>query len=98
MGETMRVSHEGLLELADQCVSAAGILNGSAGVPALGPSFMATAAAVSSGHDVVVAAAAALSDRATDTGLNLRTSARRYATSDGGSAEQIAAAGRSIGA
>ena len=92
----MRVSGEGLHELADQCVSAAGKLIGGADIPATGPIFMATTAAVSQGHDVVVAAAAGLAARVTDTGSKLRASARGYITSDGGSAEQISGAGRSI--
>ena len=61
-----------------------------------GPTFLATAAAVVQGHSLIEAAASALAGRVTVTGIKLRTAGTSYTATDGGSADQIAAVGRTV--
>jgi hypothetical protein len=96
MREPVRVSDEGLHDLAAQCDTAAAALSGSGAPTATGPPFQASAAAVNQGHTLVTVAAGALAARVTNTGTKLRAAANSYTSTDGGSAEQIASVGRSV--
>lgn len=96
MGETVRVSSDGLYDSAAMCDSAAAAL-ASDGAPIVGgPAFQASSAAVTQGNGVVKAVAAALATRATHIGEKLRAAADSYARTDGAAANQLAAVSQTI--
>lgn len=96
MGVTVRVSDDGLHDLAGRCDEAALALAGS-GIPiAAGPTFQATTAAISHGQALVRATAGALAARASGTGSKLRAAAVTYTGTDAANSDQLAAVGQTI--
>lgn len=96
MGQEMRVSADGLHDLAAQCDAASASLTGGGAPTAAGSAFQATSAVASHGHALVAATASQLAARATDTGAKLRAAASTYTSTDEISASQLAALGESI--
>lgn len=96
MGETVRVSDDGLRDLAGRCDTAAAAICDTRPPAAAGPPFQATSAAVNHGHTLVTAAAGRLSARAAGTGGKLRAAADGYTRTDDASAAQLTAVGRLI--
>lgn len=98
MGDAARVkvSDEGLLALASQCDATAAALTRGATPSLAGLPNQATVAAVRRGQGLINTTAEVLASRLTATGRKLRSAATSYTSTDGGAADQIAGAARSI--
>jgi hypothetical protein len=96
MGETVRVSDDGLHDLADRCDEAARALADGGVSVAAGPSFQATTAAIRDGQALVRAAAGVFAARASVTGSKLRAAAAVYTRTDAASSDQLAAVSQTI--
>jgi hypothetical protein len=94
--DAIRVSNDGLHELAAQCDAAAAALTSTIAPAIPAQPCQATAAATTCGYTHLEAAAAVLARRAATIGSRLWAAARVYIDQDKASAEQISTAGQSI--